>query len=140
MNYKDFLKSLLMSFFIVVTLVNIAMAVLGLMLDPNRTFSYEAFFSPLLYGVLSLLPSAVTYSRKELSIRQMFVRKLLQFGLIETLLITFMIANGIREIRLLVPLAVTILFVSLAVMGLLWLLDLRSAKELNQELAEYQNR
>ncbi len=139
MKLKEYIKNLLMNFFIVVTLVNVAMAVLGLIYDADRTFSYEAYFSPLIYGFLSMLPSAVLYSKKELSTRQMFIRTLLQITMIEIFLLGFMIANGISEPRLLFPLAVAILLVSFAVLGIQWLLDTRSAKDLNQRLAEYQN-
>ncbi len=138
MNPKDFLKSLFTSFFIVVTLVTLAMAILGLIFEPDRTFGYDAFFSPLFYGALSMLPSIVMYSRKELSIRQMFFRKLIQLVLIELLLLGFMFMHGYHEFRLLFPQAVAILFITLSVSVISWLLDVKNARELNKELVQYQ--
>lgn len=138
MNPKDFLKSLFTSFFIVVTLVTIAMAVLGLTLEPDRTFGYEAYFFPPFYSALSMLPAVVMYSKKELTIRQIVFRKLLQLVLIEFLLLGFMMMNGFRDFRVLIIQAIAILFITLAVAAISWLLDLKSARELNKDLAEYQ--
>ena len=138
MNPKDFLKSFFTSFFIVVTLVTLAMAILGLTFEPDRTFGYEAYFFPLFYGAFSMLPSIIMYSRKELTIRQMVFRKLLQLVLIEFLLLGFMYINGFRDFLVLFSQAIVILLIALAVTGISWLLDLKSARELNKELEEYQ--
>ncbi len=138
MNPKDFLKSLFTNFFIVVTLVTLAMAILGLTFEPDRTFGYEAYFFPLFYSALSMLPSIVMYSKKELTIRQMFFRELLQLSLIELLLLGLMFIAGYREFRLLISQAIAILLISLAVKGISWLLDVKKARELNKELEEYQ--
>jgi hypothetical protein len=139
MNPKDFIKSLFTSFFIVVTLVTIAMGLLGLTFEADRTFGYEAFFFPLFYSVLGMLPAIIMYSKKELTIRQMIFRKLLQLALIEFLLLGFMMINGFSEIRLLVTQAIVILLISLSVTGISWLLDIKNARELNKDLVEYQN-
>ncbi len=139
MNPKDFLKSLFTNFFIVVTLVTIAMGILGLTFDADRTFGYEAYFFPLFYSILSMLPAIVMYTKKELSIRKTLLRKLLQLALIEFLLLGFMIMNGFHEIRLLVTQAIVILLITLSVTGISWLLDIKSARELNKDLVEYQN-
>ncbi len=140
MNPKDFIKGLFTDFFIVFTLVTIATGVLGLTLDSDRTFGYDAYFSPLLFSVLSMLPSVVMYSKRELTIRQMLFRKLLQLLLIEFLLLGFTAIIGYCQLGVLFPQGIAILLIYYAVAGISWLLDLKSSRELNKELAEYQSK
>ena len=83
MSKREFIEHLVISFFVVVTCVNLVMAFLGMRYEPEIRFGYQAFLLPVIYGGLGILPSAVTYSRKELSVRQMLVRKLLQLLLLE---------------------------------------------------------
>ena len=51
---RDFLKQMLTSIFVVVTLVTIAIGVLGNIFRPGQQFGYEAVFAPVLYGLLSM--------------------------------------------------------------------------------------
>ena len=89
MSLKTFLKRCLMEYFIITTCVTAAIGILGLSLDPTAKVGYEGFFSPLIFGLVSLVPSVATYSRKELSFRQTLVRKLLHFALLQATLIAF---------------------------------------------------
>lgn len=139
MNKRDFLKHILTSFFIVVTLVNIAMAVLGLLYDSNRRFGYEAFFSPIIFGVLGMLPTIVTYSKKELTMKQMLLREVLQLFLLETLLISFVFTNNVIDRFIIIPFAFTVFIIAVMVQFILWGLDCKKAKSLTIELRKYQN-
>jgi hypothetical protein len=78
-----------MEYFIITTFVTAAIAVMGLSLDPAARFGYEAFFSPLIFGLVGILPSFVTYSRKELSLRQTLIRKALHVIVLEAMLLAF---------------------------------------------------
>ena len=64
MKLKEFIKSTLASYFIIVTLVNVATLVLGSIFRPEQRFGYEAFLAPLLYGALGLIPVFIMYSHK----------------------------------------------------------------------------
>ena len=89
MNLKAFLKRCLMEYFIITTCVTAAIGILGLSLDPTAKVGYEGYFSPLIFGLVSLVPSIATYSRKELTFRQALIRKLFHFTLLEAMLIAF---------------------------------------------------
>lgn len=54
---------------------------------PEERFGYSAFLAPLLYAFLSLIPMCVMYSAKEMTRREIFIRKILQFILLEVLLL-----------------------------------------------------
>jgi len=140
MSRKDFLKNILMSFFIVVTLVNVAMAVLGLLFDSNKTFGYEAFVSPLIFGVLGVVPAIVTYSKKELTMTQMVIRKVIQLILLESLLIGFVVSNGVVRGKTMISFAISVLLIAVAVHLILWILDNRKAHKLSLDLEKYQKK
>lgn len=140
MSRKEIAKEILMSYFIVVTLINIAMAVLGLLLDKDRTFGYEVFFSPMIYGFLGIIPSLISYSRKELSIKEMTVRKILQIIFLEAVILSFMVLNGVGELVILIPAGISVFLISVLAEIFLWYLNYEKAKSLNQLLKVYQER
>jgi hypothetical protein len=74
---------------------NAAIGILGMNLEPTARFGYEAYFSPLLFGLISVIPSFAMYARKELSFHQILIRKIIYVILLETLLIIFGIATGL---------------------------------------------
>ncbi len=141
MSIKAFLKSCVQRFFMITTLITAAIGILGLSLDPAARIGYDAYFSPLIFGALSLLPSFVTYSRKELSLRQTVIRKILYVLLLEGLLIGVGFWAGILH----GPgdasaFALAVLLVYLAVTWLSWRLDRKEAAEINTTLKAYQGR
>ena len=57
MDFKTFfVKKIMMSFFISVTCISLAMGIIGLIFNPNTRFGYEAYFSPLIFGAIGVLP------------------------------------------------------------------------------------
>lgn len=141
MSLKAFLRKCLMEYFIITTCVTAAIGILGLSLDPTAKFGYEAYFSPFVFALVSLLPSMVTYSRRELTFRQTLVRKLLHFALLEALLITFGhwagVMHGFGD-TICFALAVFIVYLAVILIG--WYLDSREATEINETLKALQGR
>lgn len=130
-----------MEYFIITTCVTAAIAILGLSLDPAAKLGYEAYFSPLLFGLVSLVPSLATYSRKELPFRQALIRKLLHFALLEAMLVAFGhwvgILHGVGDTA---SFALAVFIVYLAVNLISWHLDSREASEINKTLKTLQGR
>ena len=59
------------------------MFVLGIYFMPEARFGYEAFLVPLIYGLAGTLPNVVMYSKRELKVGELLVRKVIQLILIE---------------------------------------------------------
>ncbi len=141
MSFKAFLKKCLMQYFIITTCVTVAIALLGLSMDPAARFGYEAYFSPLIFAFISLLPSIVTYSRKELSIGQTLLRKVLYVIVLEGMLSAFGfwagILHGAADASFFV---MAVFIVYLAVNLISWRLDKKDADELNKTLKSMQGR
>ena len=141
MSGREFLKQIVTSFFVVVTLVTIAIGVLGNIYRPGQQFGYEAFFAPVIYGFLSMIPVAVMYSKKELTVKQLYIRKVLQLVSIE--LILYFVAYGIDNIKA-APKGQTIAFgISIVVVYVVedvisGIINTNDAKKLTKMLHQYQ--
>lgn len=83
MSFKDFLKNQLINFFVISTMINILIFVLGKSFIGEGELGYEAFLIPLFYGALSLIPGFIMYSKRELSVREVVVRKVFQLLFLE---------------------------------------------------------
>lgn len=141
MSFRGFLKRCLMEFFIITTCVTAAIAILGQRIDPTARFGYEAFYSPLLFGFMSMIPSLVTYTSKELSLRKTLLRKLLHFTLLEVILIAFGHQAGILSgVSDTLSFALTVLAVYLAVNYASWHLASKEAGKINEKLKSLQRR
>ncbi len=141
MSFRIFLKRCLLEYFIITTCVTAATAILGLTLNPAAKFGYESFFSPLIFGFISLVPSFVTYSHKELSFRQTLLRKALHVAVLEAMLTGFGFWVGILNAPADASLfAVAVFLVYIAVNLISWMLDRKDANEINKTLKSLQGR
>lgn len=143
MSKKEFFKELLYKYFIIVTLINVSTFVLGSIFRPNETFGYSAFLSPLIYGLVSLVPLGLTYSPRELTPKQAVVREILRLFLLEAVLILF--GMGLKNLSAenvptILGFALSVLVIYLLVMLVSWVLDSRQAKQLTADLQEFQSR
>ena len=140
---RDRIREIAGSYFISVTLINIAIFATGMLFQPDQTFGYEAFLSPLIFGFLTVIPTMIMYSRKELTIRQLLFRKAIQL-LLDIIIVIAVIFAGNEMNREIVTAAigvsVSIVVVFAAVHGIEWMFERRTAKQLTEQLAAFQKR
>lgn len=141
MDFKTFFeKKIMMSFFVSVTCICAAMALVGMTFETDTRFGYEAFLSPLIFGLLASIPTLVTYSKKELSVRQTAIRNLLHFVLLETVVLSVLYFGGmLTSVSMAISLGISILIIDLVVNLVLWINDKRIAKEFNSALKRLQS-
>lgn len=140
---KDKLKNMLSSFFISVTLINIAMLVLGRILRPDQQFGYEVFMYPLIYGLIGMIPALIVRDGKEFTVRQTLIREAIQMVLTVVLLVAFIFGgNPIAEDTVItavcVAVSVVIIYISVLVIG--WFLDKKTADQMTQDLIRFQEK
>ncbi len=141
MSLKAFLKKCLLEYFIITTCVTAAIAVLGLALDPDARFGYEGFISPLIFGFISIIPSFITYSRKELSFRQALVRKVFQVIVLEAVLTGFGFWAGLLHVLADTAFFIIAVFIVYLMVNLIsWKLDKKEAVQINKTLRSLQGR
>ena len=140
---KELLIHILRVYTLLVTLITILLIILGKLLDRDRVFSYEAFLSPLIYALIGTAATEVTRSDKELSIRDLIIRKVISLLLIEGAII-FLALNADTiptEKSWVIPgLALGILAVFVLTHVILYFIDRKEAEKLNTDLARYQEK
>lgn len=143
MSFKEHLKSVLLSYFVIVTLVDFAIFVLGSIFRPDEQFGYEAFLSPLLYGAIALVPMLLIYSRRELTLKQQIIREVFKLIAIEAALLIF--GFGLENLSsdnfwIIISFVGAVIVIFFMVHFIEWLLDVRVAKQLNSNLKDFQRK
>ena len=140
---KELLIHALRVYTLLVTLITILLIILGKLLDRGRVFSYEAFLSPLIYALIGTVAAIITRSDKELSVRNLIIRKVISLLLIEGAII-FLALNADTiptEKSWVIPgLALGILAVFVLTHVILYFIDRKEAEKLNTDLARYQEK
>ena len=88
MKLKERLINTIRLYFMLVTLITVLLIVLGLALDSDRVFGYEAFFSPLIYATISVVPCFFLNTSRELSIPALLIRRGVTLAIIEAVILT----------------------------------------------------
>jgi hypothetical protein len=142
MDFKTFfIKKILMSYVIAVAGITAAIGIIGSIYAPDTVFGYQAFLSPFLFGLVAVIPSFVMFSKKELTVRQMFIRLVLHFLLLEACILLFAWLSGlITSTSIALSLALAVLIIDLTVHLIMWFNDKRTAAEMNSALEKLQNK
>ena len=140
MELKRFLVNRLILFFILSTLIAVAVSLLGSTFDADASLNYGSLLMPMEYAALCLLPTLVTFSRRELSPKALLLRKAWMLLLLEAviLFIAFTspgIDTGSAGVVLTIAGSVLVIFV--LANFLLWLKDSAEAKTLNRDLEKF---
>ena len=114
MEFKRFLINKLILFFMLSTLITIAVSLIGSAFDSSALLGYDSLLTPIKYAGLCILPTLVTWSRRELSAKELLVRKVL------------------------LTIAGSVVFIFVLVNLFLWLKNSAEAKQMNRDLAQFQ--
>ncbi len=141
MSFSSFFRSCVIRFFIIATCLNVVTAIFGPMLQPEATIGFDSFFSPLIGATLGTLPSIILYSRKELTLRQTLIRKVLHLLALEIIIIGFskLIGKDFSMYQIMLFVGI-VLVVYLAVNLIGQLLQLKDTRDINAGLRALQNR
>ena len=137
---KEHIKDNLMNFFIIVTLVNIVIFVCGSIMAPDQNLTYSAFLVPIIDGLLGIIPGLVMYSKRELTVRQMIIRELIQLASIELIILFFTFGFSgfsIEKLGMMLVVAISVAVVYILVMLIRFFLDSRSAKKMTDDLKAF---
>ena len=141
MRLKQFLFRKLMLFFTLSTLITVAIYILGAAFDPGARFGYDGFLSPLVYAGCCVLPSLVTWSERELKIRELILREALQFLLTEAVVLAIAFQSRVIDTSrpaVVLAIAGSVLVIYLLVFLISWLANSAQAKQVNAELQAFQ--
>ena len=63
-NIIEHIKDNIMNFFIIVTLVDVAIFISGIILAPDAQLGYDSYILPVLIGFLGIIPGLIMYSKR----------------------------------------------------------------------------
>ena len=138
---KERIKNIAGSFFISVTLINLAILILGKILRPEQQFGYEVFAYPLIYGVIGIIPALFVKSDKELTLKQAIIKEIVQMIMTVVAIVVFIFVGQplTRDILITasaVALSIVIIYCLVVLIG--WLMDLRTARVMTEDLKRFQ--
>ncbi len=142
-RFTNRLNEAFRSFFVIVTLINIAMYILGRIFQPDLKFGYEAMIYPVIYGLITSLPHLIMGDERVMTVKQVIIQKVIQLMLILAIILTFIFGgsplNG-ETVPMMAGVALSVVFVYIAVQAIMYCLDSRSAEKMTQELIIFQER
>lgn len=143
MEFKRFLVNKLILFFMLSTMITVAVSLIGSEFDRDASLSYGALMTPVKYAALCLLPTFVTWSRHELSLREMLLRKALVLVLLEAVILLIAFTSPVIDTEngwVVLTLVGSVLVIFLLVNLFTWLRESAEAKRMTLDLEEFHAR
>lgn len=141
MEFKRFLVNKLILFFMLSTLITVAVSLIGSVFDGEARIGYKELLTPIKYAALCLLPTLVTWSRRELSPKETLLRKALMLVLLEAVILFIAFTSPAIDtgsVQVVLTLAGSVLVIFVLSNLFLWLKDSAEAKQMNRDLAKFQ--
>ena len=141
MEFKRFLINKLILFFMLSTLITVAVALIGSVFDSAARFGYGTMLMPIEYAALCMLPTFVTWSKRELSPKELLVRKALMLVLLEGVMMLIAFTSSVidtdrLEVVLVIALSVLVIFTLANLFT--WLRESAEAKKMTRDLEKFQ--
>lgn len=143
MKLKNRAQKALKLYFTLVTLISILLMILGLIFDADRTLTYQAFASPLIYAFLGVIPVFIFDRDKELSVKGLIIRRIAELVLLEAIFLFLAfsadtIPTEKKGVVLGIALGIAVIY-SLTFL-FEYIFETVESKEINEYLYNYQNR
>lgn len=123
MELRSILKKCMLDFFLIQAGITFAIGVIEYIGSPASGAAQYIFFMPFVYAFFCVIPSVVVYSSKELSIKQMLVRKAIHFVLIELIVMLISYKTGVLAstfMRIAIPLSAAAVYIMVNVLEYLF--------------------
>ena len=143
MRGKELIRDMINTYFMLTTMILVVMTVLGTYFMPEIRFGYEQFETPLIYAAWGTLPNVVMYAKKELTMKQMLVRKIIQLILVEVIVILVALPTEILEggnNALLISIVSCVFVIYVLTHIIEWYQDSITAKQMTEELMRFQQK
>ena len=139
MTIKEFIISRVQIFFTLVTLILTATVILGAVYDPDRELRYYHLLSPIIIAACCVLPTCVTYFKKEPTPAQYIIRQIIELALIEAVVMFLISApEGIAKPLFYVVLGAVIAVIYALTMLMMWLQKVQQSQKLTEQLKKLQ--
>lgn len=139
MAFKRFLVLHLQLYCVLVTLIFAASYIVGLIFAPEQNISYSQLVGPFVLAGLCVLPTFITYFRKEPNLKQFIIRSVIQLAVIEVIVLFFIQPPENTSAALFYLLIGAIVLVIYVLAKLtVWLNKYLQSKKLTEQLRAFQ--
>ncbi len=141
MEFRRFLVNRLTVFFMLSTLITVAVSLIGSRFDSGALFGYDVLLTPVKYAGLCILPTFVTWSGRELSVKELLIRKAWMLVLLEAVIMFVAFTSPVIDTEdpaVVLTIMGSVLAIFVLVNVFLWIKDSVEAIRMNQDLAQYQ--
>lgn len=142
MTFKEFIIDKIQLFFFLVTMILLAQVILGTAIEPERVLHYKDFTGTFAMAGLCVLPSLIGYSKKEPSFRQMIVKEIIQFILVEGIMLTLAIIgveSSPEKLLSVVMICVATAVIYIIALLIMWYRQHIESKKLTELVMKMQN-
>ena len=140
MTFKEFVLSRMRLFFFLTTMILAASSIFGGMIAPDQEIKYYHLFSPIIIAACCVLPTCVTFYKKEPTVGQYIIRQIIEIILIEAVVLFLVsVPEGVDKILFYVVLGAVILVIYLLAMVMMWLEKYLESKKLTEQLINFQH-
>lgn len=131
MNESNLFSKMLRNYFIIFSVIILLTAVL----NPTHAFTFRIIILAALFALAGDLTNLVYYSKKELSHKSRYIRKVIHFLLLEVVIVTLgNIIGQVSGVKQSAILALEVLVICMLVLLITWLIDRKTAKDINKQL------
>lgn len=139
MTFKEFIISRVQIFFTLVTLILTATVILGAIYQPEKELRYYHLLSPVIIAACCVIPTCVTYFKKEPTPAQFIIRQIIELTLIEAVVMFLISApEGIEKPLFYVVLGAVVAIIYILTMVMMWLQKYKQSKKLTEQLKKLQ--
>jgi len=141
MSFKLFFIQKLSLFFMLTTLITVAVWAVGTVFDADASFGYDGMLTPLFYAACCVIPTFVTYSKRELTPKELMVRMGLELILIEAVMLGLAFRSpeiDTSRVSVILVIGGSVLIIYFLTRFFSWLRNSAEAKALNTELLRFQ--
>ena len=139
MTLKEFAIVRIRLFFLLTTMILAATAILGGMIAPEQAIKPRHLLSPIIIAACCVLPTCVTFYRKEPTPLQYIIRQIIEIILIEAVVI-FLVAvpEGADPLLFRIILGSVVIIIYLLAMVMMWLEKKLESMKLTEQLKQFQ--
>lgn len=135
MTFKEFLLLHLQLYCVLVTLIFAATLIVGVVAVPDQNLRYYQLVGPFITAVLCVLPTFITYFKKEPTLRQYILRHIIQFAVIEAIVLFWTEPPaGVNPLLFYVIIGVIVLIIYALAKLTVWLQKYLQSKKLTEQL------
>lgn len=132
MRKTDLFSNLIRNYFIIFTIIILGTA----LFNPTHAFTFREIMLSALFALAGDLPLLVYYSKEELTIKRRYLRIVIHFILLEIVILTFGNVTGqVSGVEQTALFGLEILGIYTLVRMVSWLIDRKTAKDINLRIA-----